>query len=190
MTAHTIDEAERQLHDLRQDEWSDLGLAALAMALALVASFVHPPLAMPLFIGAVASGVLAGRACFRRLDLSDRLLLDREAYTIPEIRRRAEDLASMANRRALAHSVRTRLTPPTGYPATPRVTAVADQLEPLASELDDEALSLDPACAVRCHQLLNNCTDSPLLNTLLPEQDVQVWIRQIRCGFEPQEPAG
>ena len=61
---------------------------------------------LPLLIGTLASAVLAGRAFFRRLALSDRLLLDRDAYAIPEIRRRGEDMASMENRRALAQAVR------------------------------------------------------------------------------------
>jgi hypothetical protein len=185
MAAQTIKEVEQQLHELRQDEWSDIALAALAMALALAASILHPPFALPLFIGALASSVLAGRAFFRRLELSDHLLLDRDAYVIPEIRRRAEDMASMENRRALAQTVRARLTPVTGYSRPPRIAAAADELVSLASELDDERLSLDPTCAVQCHRLLNDFVHSPLLNNLLPEQDLHVWIRQIRCGFEP-----
>jgi hypothetical protein len=184
MTAHTLKDAEHRLHQLRQDEWADLGLAALAMVLALAASFLHPPLALPLFVGALASSVLAGRAFFRRLELFDQLLLDRDAYSIPEIRRRAEEIASMESRRQLAQAVRAKLTPVSGYPRPPRVSAVADELESLACELDDQTLSLDPDCAVRCHQLLNNYGESPLLNHLLPEQDVAVWIRRIRSGFE------
>jgi hypothetical protein len=185
MTAQTINEAEHRLRELRQDEWSDLGLAALATGLALAASFLHPQLALPLFIGALASSVLAGRAFFRRLELSDRLLLDRDAYAITEIRRRGEDMASMKNRRALAQTVRARLTPVMGYSRPPRVAAAADELVSLASELDDDRLSLEPPCAFRCHQLVDNYADSPLLNDLLPEQDLHVWIRQIRSGFEP-----
>jgi hypothetical protein len=186
MTAQTIKDAETRLHELRQDEWSDLSLAAVAMGLALVASFLRPSLALPLFIGALASAVLAGRALFRRLELFDHLLLDRDAYAIPEIRRRAENMASMESRRTLAQAVRTRLTPAPGYGVAERVALAAEELKSLAAELDDETLSLDPACAVRCDRLLNNYADSPLLNTLLPAQDVQLWIRQIRSGFQPQ----
>jgi hypothetical protein len=186
MNAETIEQAERRLHELRLDEWADLGLAATAMGLALAASVLHPPFVVPLLIGALASAVLAGRAFFRRLELSDRLLLDRDAYAIEEIRRRGEDMASMANRRALAQVVRARLTPVPGYSSSPRVVARAEELRALASELDDEGLSLDPVCAVRCHQLMNNYAESPLLNSLLPDEDIQVWIRRIRLGFEPR----
>jgi hypothetical protein len=184
MTARTIEEAERRLHELRTEEWSDLTLAALAMGLALGATAVHPPLAGPLFIGALVVGFLATRAFIRRWELFERLLLDRDAYAIPEIRRRAQDIASMESRRALAVSVRNRLTPVPGYSLATRVAAAAQELVALASQLEDEELALDPACAVRCLQLLTNSMDSPLLNDLLPEGDVHVWIRQIRAGFE------
>jgi hypothetical protein len=186
MNAEAIKQAEHQLHEFRLEEWADLGLAASAMGLALAASVIHPPFALPLLIGALASAILAGRAFFRRLDLADRLLLDRDAYAIPEIRRRGEDMASMENRRALAQTVRGRLTPEPGYSRSPRVVATAEALGTLASELEDERLSLDPVCAVRCHQLVSNYADSPLLNSLLPDEDIQVWIRRIRLGFEPR----
>jgi hypothetical protein len=184
MTARRIEEAEGQLRELRQEEWSDLALAALAMGLALSATVVHPPLAGPFFIGALAVGFLGARAFFRRWDLFDRLLLDGDAYVIPEVRRRAEDIASMQSRRTLAASVRNRLTPLTGFPLATRVAAAAEELVALASELEDEELVLDPMCAVRCMQLLTNTADSPLLNDLLPEENVRAWIRQIRAGFE------
>lgn len=186
MNAEAIKQAERRLHELRLDEWADLGLAASAMGLALAASVLHPPFALPLLIGAIASAVLAGRAFFRRLELSDRLLLDGDAYAIPEIRRRGEDMASMENRQALARAVRARMTPAPGYSSSPRVVATAAELRALAAELDDEELSLDPVCAVRCHQLVNNYAESPLLNSLLPDEDIQVWIRRISLGFEPR----
>jgi hypothetical protein len=189
MTAETVKDAQHRLHELHQDERADLVLAALAMGLAILASFLHPALAMPLFIGALASSVLAGRAFFRRSELFDRLLLDREAYTIPEVRRRAEQIASMESRHALAQTVRARLTPASGCSRSPRVSAASGALEALAAELDDETLSLDLDCAVRCHQLLNNYGESPLLNYLLPEDDVQNWVRRIRCGFEARSPA-
>jgi hypothetical protein len=185
MNAEAIKQAERRLHELRLDEWTDLGLAALVMGFALAASVLHPPFALPFLIGALASALLAGRAFFRRLDLADRLLLDPNAYAIPEIRRRGEGMASMENRQALAQTVRSRLTSEPGYSRSPRVVATAEALRTLASELEDEGLSLDPVCAVRCHQLVNNYGDSPLLNNLLPDEDIQVWIRRIRLGFEP-----
>ena len=184
LTARRIEEAEARLRDLRREEWSDLALAALAMGLALGASVVQSPFAVPLFLGALAVGFLALRAFFRRWELFNGLLLDRDAYSIPEIRGRAEHIASMESRRTLAASARNRLEPVPGFSLAPRVAAVVEELASLASDLENEELVLDPQCAVRCLELLTNFTDSPLLNELLPAQDVQVRIRQIRAGFE------
>ena len=94
----------------------------------------------------------------------------------------------MESRRSLAQAARARLIPVPGCTRSPRVSAAAEELESLACELEDETLSLDLDCAARCHQLLNNYGESPLLNHLLPEQDVRTWIRRIRSGFEPRAP--
>jgi hypothetical protein len=187
MTARMIEEAEQRLRELRHDEWACLGLAALATGVALGATVVHPPLAIPFFLGAVTVAVLAGRASLERADLKHRLLLDRDAYLIPEIRRQAEEIASMESRRMLADAVRRRLSPVPGYPIPARVAAVSDELESLALELDDERLTLDPGCAVQCAELLTAYMDSPMLNHLLPPDDVRVQLRQIRAGFRPRD---
>jgi hypothetical protein len=189
MTARRIEEAEDRLRDLRWEEWSDLALAALVMGLALGASVVHSPFAGPLFVGALAVGFLATRAFFRRWDFFNGLLLDGDAYSIPEVRGRAERIASMESRRTLAASARNRLEPAPGFSLAARVAAVTEELAALASELENEELKLDPKCAVRCFELLTNCTDSPLLNELLPAEDVQLRIRQIRAGFGERRPA-
>jgi hypothetical protein len=189
MTGRMIEEAEHRLHELRQDEWSRLVLASLAGAVALGASVVHSPLAIPFFLGALTVGVLAMRASLERSDLTHRLLLDRDAYLIPEIRRQAEEIASMNSRRTLAETVRRRATPVPGYPLAPRVAGVADELELLALELEDDRLLLDPACAVQCAELLTGYMASPLLNELLPAEDVRIQLRQIRAGFRPDSAA-
>jgi hypothetical protein len=183
MTGRMVEEAEQRLRQLRQDEWSRLALAVLATGLALVASLVHPPLAIPFFLGGLTVGVLALRAVLERSDLVYRLMQDRDAYLIPEIRRHAEEAASMESRRTLAETVRNRINPAPGYHLRGRVAAVADQLELLACELEDDALDLDPACAVRCLELVTRYEDSPLLNELLPADEVPVQLRQIRAGF-------
>ena len=40
-----------------------------------------------------------------------------------------------------------------------------EELEALASELEDEALALEPACAVACTRLFRDAVGSPLLNS-------------------------
>ena len=185
MTALTeLEEDEHRLRELRIDELSDLGLATVAIGLALVATFVHAPLAFPLFVGAVGCLLLGARAFFRRLDLVDALLLDSDTYVIAEIRTNAERLASMDNRRALANAARSRMTPVPGYQLSPRVAAVSNELHALAGELEDEQLTLDPECAARCRQLLSDYARSPLLNDGLPPEQAAAWIRRIRAGFK------
>ena len=184
MAAFDLEERERTLRDLRVDGRSDLGLALLAMGAAVAATILHPPFVMPLFAAALVGLALAGRAFFRRLELVDRLLLERVAHAIPEIRREAERLASMPRRRALAQSLRTKLTPLEGYPMRERILAAADELRALADDLENEELSLDPLSAAECNAFLNDHERSPLLNDLLPEGNVRSWIRRIRFGFE------
>ncbi|HEY7693446.1 MAG TPA: hypothetical protein VH816_14000 [Gaiellaceae bacterium] len=183
MTARAIDEAGDRLRKLRQDEWSELGLGGVAMGLALTASVLHPPLALPLVAGAFALLGLGLRALVLRWELFDRLLLDPDAYAISEVHRRAQELASTRSRRELARSLRLRLEVVPGYPIRPRVAAVSADLAALERELDDETLALDPWCAARCEQLLTSVADSPLLNEALPAEDLLARINQIREGF-------
>jgi hypothetical protein len=67
-----------------------------------------------------------------------------------------------------------------------RVLAVADDLEALASELEDGELALEPASAVACARLLSDMTQSPLLNHTSPPEDLRSRVRQIRSGFRPR----
>jgi hypothetical protein len=183
MTARKVDEASARLRELRQDEWSDLGLGGVAMGLAIAASTLHPPLTLPLLIGAFALLFLGLRALVRRCELFDRLLLDQDAYSISEVRRRAAKAASTESRREHAGALRRRLSPVPGCPVRPRVAAVSADLAALADELQDDTLELDPWCAVRCEQLVTSVTDSPLLNDALPAEDLLARINQVRAGF-------
>ena len=70
MHARAVDNAAARLRELRHEEWGNLGLAALAFGLAIVATQVRPSLALPLFLGGVAVWFLGVRALWRRWDLS------------------------------------------------------------------------------------------------------------------------
>jgi hypothetical protein len=185
LTARAVEEAGDRLRRLRQDERSDLALAGVAMGLAIAASTLHPPLAVPFLIGAFVLTGLGIRALVLRTELFDDLLLDRDAYALTEIRRRAVRAASITSRRECALALRRRLQPVPGYPVRPRVVAFADKLTELADELEDETLTLEPWCAVRCEQLVTSVPDSPLLNDALPVEDLLARINQIRAGFAP-----
>jgi hypothetical protein len=184
MHARAVDGAATRLRELRHEECEDLALAAAALGLALAATQVYPPVAIPLFIGGVAVGALGVRALWRHWDLLDRLAGDRDAYVISEIRAYASRDRTMARRRSFATSIRTSLERP-GPALEARVRAAAEELEALATELDDRELVLDPACAIACRRLVSDPAESPLLNPARPPEDLRSRVRQIRSGLEP-----
>ncbi len=182
MYARAVDDASVRLHELRQEELQDFGLAALALGLALAATQVRPAFAMPLFLGGVAVGALALRALWRRWDLVDRLAGDRDAYVISDVLVYASRETTKERRHWFAAVIRSVVSQP-GPAVVARVHAAADDLEALASELEDEELALDPACAVACARLLGDPAQSPLLNPALPPEELRSRIQQIRSGF-------
>ncbi len=184
MYARAVDDAETRLRTLRREKREDLGLAGLALALAVVAAEVRPELALPLFIGGLSVGALGLRALWRRWDLVERLSTERDAYVIPEVLAYASREAEIDRRQSFAALIRSRLPQP-GLVSDARVVAAAEELEALARELEDGALKLDPAAAVWCMRLLTDLGESPLLNPALPPEDLRSRIRQIRAGFGP-----
>ena len=185
MYARAIDDAEERLHTLRQEECGDLGVAAFALGLAVVVTQVHPELALPLFVGGLGVGVLGLRAALLRWELVERLAGDRDALVIPEVLAHASREATMERRRTFAAMLRREL-PLSRRVADARLAAVADELEALACELEDDALALDPVAAVVCFRLLSDVPQSPLLNSGASGEELRSRIRQIRAGFEPR----
>jgi hypothetical protein len=185
MYARAVDDAASRLRELRDEERGDLALAALALGLAVAASQVRPELAIPLFLGGLAVGVFGVRALWRRWDLLDRLSGERDAYVIAEVRAFALREATMERRRSCAASIRGRLE----EPLETRITLVADDLEALAAELEDDDLELDPTCAVACVRLVSDIAGSPLLNPALPADEIRSRVRWIRSGFGPSKVA-
>src|SRR5688500_4074499 len=102
MYARAVDDASARLQELRQEEWQELALAAFALGLALVATQIHPALAMPLFIGGVVLGARGMTALWRRWDLVDRLAAERDAHAIAEVRAYASREATMERRHCFA----------------------------------------------------------------------------------------
>jgi hypothetical protein len=182
MYARAVDDAAARLRELRHEEWEGLGLAALALGLAVAATQVRPALALPLFLGGLAVGALGVRALWRRWDLVDRLAGDRDAYVISEVRAFASREATMERRHSFAALIRCSLVEP-GPALEARIACSRDELRALAAELDDGDLALDPASAVACMRLLSDLAGSPLLNPTLPAEDLRCRVRQIRAGF-------
>jgi hypothetical protein len=184
MYARAVDQADARLRELRHDERAELGLAAVALGASIVATEVFPALAGPLFLGGLVVGVLGARAMWRRWDLLERLSGERDAYVISEVLDFASREATIERRHSFAGLIRCRVGD-ARLASDARVLAVADELEALASELDDGDLALDPASAVACLRLLSDFPQSPLLNQALPSEDLRARIRQIRSGFIP-----
>jgi hypothetical protein len=182
MYARAVDDAAARLRELRREEREDLGLAGLALVIAVALSTLDSPLALPLFIGGLVVGALGVRALWRRWDLVDRLAGEHDAYVIPEVQAHATREFAIERRHSLATEIRNSLLQPEpGCEA--RVGAAAEELEALAAELDDGERELDTACAVACVRLLDDLPHSPLRNAALPEDDLRLRIRQIRSGF-------
>jgi hypothetical protein len=186
MYARAVDDAAGRLRELRVERRDELAVAGFALVLAVVATEVHPALAVPLLAGGLAVGALGIRSLWRRWELLERLAGERDAYGISEVRAYARSHATLARRRSCAALIRNWLQQPgLGYEA--RVALAADELEALAAELDDGSLALDPACAVACVRLLGDAEGSPLLNPALPPDELRCRVRRIRSGFRPQE---
>ena len=180
MYARAVEEGAAKLQALRHEEWEDLGLGALAVALAVAATQAWPELALPLFVGGVVVGVKGVRAAWRRWDLVDRLADYVDAYVIPEVLDYASRHASMERRRTFAGFLRSRL-----LASDPRIAAVAQDLEALAVDLDDDSLALDPVAAVATMRLLSE-PESPLLDRAAPTHELRSRVHQIRSGFKPR----
>jgi hypothetical protein len=185
--ARAVDQADTRLRELRQEGRGELVLAAAALASAVAAAELHPPLAAPLFLGGLVVGALGVRAMWRRWDLLERLAGERDAYVISEVLTLASREATMERRHSFAALLRARLHDARVYDEV-RVLTVADELEELASELEDETLALEPASAVACLRLLSDVERSPLLNRASPSEDLRARVRQIRAGFRAQRP--
>jgi len=188
MYARAVDDAGARLRELRHEEWEELGLAALALVLAVTVTQVRPSLALPLLLGGFVVGARGVRTLWRRWDLVDRLAGERDAYVIPEVLRYASREATMDRRSAMATVIRGWLEEP-GHSLEARVRPAAAELQALVCELTDGSLELDPACAIACQRLLNNLDESPLLNVAGPPEELRSRVRQIRAGFGSRPPA-
>jgi hypothetical protein len=182
MYARAIDDAATRLRQLHVEEWGDLGLGAIAFAASLAASQQFQELALPLFIGGVASLFLGVRALWRHWDLVDRLCDDPDAYVIPDVLERTERETTMTRRRIAAAQLRSWLQDP-GPAREARVASAADDISALISELEDPEFRLEPVSGVACMRLLGDGLVSPLLNPDLPADALRSHIFQIRNGL-------
>jgi hypothetical protein len=186
MYARALEEVSDRLHDLRRVEREDVGLAAVALALAVACSWVFAPLALPLLVGGAVIGVRGLRALWLRSDVVEQLTWNRDAYVLPEVRKRAAREATFKRRHQFAAVLRGTLNEPL-LGSEDRLGALRGELEDLATELDDERLAFDPAAAVLCASMLSDFEESPLLDPRMPDELLRSRLRQIRAGFSPRQ---
>lgn len=186
MYARAVEEAAVQLRGLRHEQWGSLALGGSAVAGALAATQAWPALAVPLFVGGLVVGAGGVRAALRRSALLDHLAGDRDAYVISDVLAHASLEGTMDRRRTYAALIRRRLTEPA---LEPPIQDAAEELEALASDLVDEGLALDPACAVLCVRMLTDLVESPFLRAAAPRGELRSCVGRIRGGFSSR-PAG
>ena len=167
---------------------SVLGFAGTAIAVAAV-----PQLALALAAAAVLALVLSGRSLWRRRELLDALLLDREAYSIEAVRHRATRFATPARRHRLGNWARTILKVSKGeeLPASASVRVLSDRVLPrherllrIASAFEDDARSVHPASVALLHRLLTRPGLSPLYNPGLDEDLLDLALHRVEAGVD------
>jgi hypothetical protein len=181
MHARAVEDAGTRLRQLQHEEVQDLALAGVAIASALAATQRAPSLALPLFVGGLALGMLGIRALWRHWDLVDRLAAEPDAYTLAEVFTYASRETTMDRRRAFAARIRHALE----GAEEGRLGDAAAELAALTDELEDETLELSPSCAVVCARLLGEPAQSALLNPVLRDQLRSTTLR-IRAGLAPR----
>jgi hypothetical protein len=124
-------------------------------------------------------------AAWRRWEIVDELAGEPDAYVIDEIHTHAMREATIERRRVFAAYIRYILR----LEGEERLGAAASELEALATELEDDALVLDPACAVACARLVSDPYRSALLGRCSTPVEVRSQVRHIRDGFARRDPA-
>jgi hypothetical protein len=182
MYARAIEDAAKQLRELRIGEGYGLALGGAVLALSILATQIQPALAIPLFLGGLYALGYSVRAALKRSELLDRLALERDAYAIPEVLGHASRAARMTNRNELAASIRRIVESPGQLSLRDRVARCEAELEALAGDLEREDLELDPGLAFACQQLLTD-GEGPLYNPNVEADELLVQLHNIRSGF-------
>ena len=159
----------------------------LTLACALVAAVVWQPMLVPVIAaGLVASLALAGMSHIALRDLVDECAMFPSMSAQPDIARRHARLAAPGQRRALARSLRqladhdARTGAQAGFEQfaiRARIEAVRPKLLAVAAALDQEP-GPDPVALARLWTLVRSGIVSPLYNTTLPAELLDVILSQ------------
>jgi len=184
--ARAVEQAGRQLRELRAQSVDALLLAPPAFGAALAATWYSPSLAIPLLAGACVVACRGVVAYVRRHLLVEDLALDPDAQSLDEVRRFSLEAASPKRRAELAETIHRMLDASQGKAAC--VEANRAQLEELAAALEDRELELEPIEAVRLNRMAAT-NWSPLYDPVATPADARDRLRHILNGFHRARPA-
>jgi len=172
----------REIRDARKRAIESAVLAGVTVVGAAVGWLVSVKLSLALGIGGTAESALALHFLLSCRGRIERLALDPDAYTIPEVRRFGMHAATYAERRRLAQLTALALAGRIyAAPYLPeRLRRFERELADLAADLRSPNTELHPAAAVAWQRLLTNGVQSPLFNPELPPEDVAAAIARVR----------
>lgn len=175
-------------HRARMRERALVAVCAALLSLPLL--LLSPRLALVVGIAAGGEALLAAYSYARRRRLVRTLARDREAYTIADVRRYGARMTEPKRRVSLGGSLRSlRLdaAKPRSLFLGDRVERYWPELEAIAEALVSPEIVAEPSSVIACHELLTNGAESPLLNPLISEDELEARLRDIRAGLNLPE---
>lgn len=169
-----------------------LGAAAAAGACVPLLVLGQAPVAFAAAAGAITGGVVAAYARADRMALLARLVHQRSAYEIADVRKAAEALVTPKVRARLARSIGRLVLEADGFePADPqlapcysRVREYRDEFLAVAFHLARPASRVHPAAVALVDRLLSHATMSPLYNERLPATQVRIVLHRVQQAID------
>jgi hypothetical protein len=165
-----------------------LGAAAAAGASVPLLLVGQAPVAFAAAAGAITGAVVAAYARADRMALLARLVHQRSAYEIADVRKAAEALVTPQVRMRLSRAIGRLVLEADGFePADPklapsysRVREYRDEFLAVAFHLARPASQVHPTAVALADRLLSHPTMSPLYNERLPATQVRIVLHRVQ----------
>jgi hypothetical protein len=179
---------ERLQGRIREALFGSVSAAVLGIALVVVG---NRPFGVAVLAGSATGALVMAYARSDRTALIARLVHQRSAYEIDEVRVAAERRVTIVARQRLARSVIRLVLEADGWePANPSETPCYSRIREhradfiaIAFHLARPESSVHPACAVLLERLLTEFALSPIHNELLPAGHVRMALGRIQAGI-------
>ncbi len=173
---------------IREARFGSAAAAVLGVALVVVG---NRPFGGAVLAGSVTGALIMLYARSDRVALIARLVHQRSAYGIDEVRVAAERRVTMEARVVLARSVVRLVLEADGWePASPSATTCYSRVREhraafiaIAFHLSRSESTVHPSCAALLGRLLTEFVVSPIHNELLPAGQVQIALGRIQAGI-------